>query len=92
MKEKCQKPDQSYQNVAVNKQLEKWKHHCGIRKYIANKLVTFGVKLWMLTDGKNGYFFSFDMYFGKIEQTYKNGLEYVVSGVSLGQSKLPFFL
>lgn len=46
----------------------------------------------MLTDGKNGYFFSFDMYFGKIEQTYKNGLEYVVSDVSLGQSKLPFFL
>ena len=41
-----------YQNVAVDKQLVKWKHRSGIRQYIATKPVKFGVKLWVLADSK----------------------------------------
>ena len=51
-KTKCQNLYQPYQNVAVDEQLVKSKHRPGIRQYIANKPVTFGVKLWVLADSK----------------------------------------
>ena len=49
----------------------KSKHCSGIRQYIANKPVKFGVKLWVLADSKNGYTFDFDIY-----ETYECNLGY----------------
>ena len=64
-KTKCQSLYQPYQNVAVDKRLVKSKHRSGIRQYIANKPVKFGIKPWALADSKSGYSFDFDIYIGK---------------------------
>ena len=73
-KTKCQSLYQPYQNVAAYERLVKSKHCSGIRQYIANKPVKFGVKLWVLADSKKGYTFDFDIYIGKTGQTYQYGL------------------
>ena len=67
-----------YQNVAVDKQLVKWKHRSGIRQYIATKPVKFGVKLWVLADSKIATLLILTFIFWKTNQTYKYGLGYGV--------------
>ena len=44
---KCKNLLQPYQNIATEDRLVKSKDRCDIRQYIANKLVKFGLKLWV---------------------------------------------
>lgn len=54
----------------------KSKRRSGIRKYIANKPVKIGLKLWVLDDRLTGYTDDFLVYTGKSIETYNHGLGY----------------
>ena len=58
--------------VSVDKRLVKSKHRSGIRQYIKNKPVKFGIKLWVLADSENGYTCDFNVYAGKGDIDYDN--------------------
>ena len=74
----CQTFYQPLQNVAVDERLVKSKHRSGIRQFIANKPVKFGIELWVLVNSKTGYTFDFDVYIGTTEQKSQHGLGYDV--------------
>lgn len=80
IKQKCKELYQPYQNVSIDERIVKSKHRSGIRQYIKNKPVKFGLKLWVLADSKNGYTYDFDVYAGKDgkEMTREHGLGYSV--------------
>lgn len=63
--EACRTLYQPDQNVAVDERIVKSKHCSGIRQFIKNKPVKFGIKLWVLADSKNGYTSNFEVYAGK---------------------------
>ena len=75
----CRTLYQPYQNVAVDERIVKSKHRSGIRQYIKNKPVKFGIKLWVLADSNNGYTCDFNVYAGKNGEKYdnNNGLGYI---------------
>ena len=79
IKEKCKPLYQPHQNVAIDERIVKSKHRSGIRQYIKNKPVKFGLKLWVLADSCNGYTYDFSVYAGK------NGGE-TISEYGLGYS------
>ena len=64
--EACRTLYQPDQNVAVDERIVKSKHRSGIRQFIKNKPVKFGIKLWVLADSKNGYTSNFEVYAGKM--------------------------
>ena len=67
---------QSSQKVA---KVVKSKHRSGIRQYIKNKPVKFGIKLWVIADSVNGYTYDFDVYAGRNaghDEPSENGLGY----------------
>lgn len=64
-KAKCKEFYQPSKNIAVDERLVKSKHRSGIRQYIKNKPVKFGIKLWVLADSQNGYTVDFYVYAGK---------------------------
>ena len=66
---KCKNLFQPHQNIAIDEWLVRLKHHSGIRKYIANKPVKFGLKLWVLADSVIGYIYNFLVYTGKSDET-----------------------
>ena len=74
----CRELYQPYQNVAVDERIVKSKHRSGIRQFIKNKPVKFGIKLWVLTDSSNGYTSNIYVYTGKegTEKTNDFGLGY----------------
>ena len=39
----------------------------GIRQFNKDKPTRWGIKLWVLADGSNGYTVDFDVYIGKVE-------------------------
>ena len=65
IKKRCTSLYQPEQYVAVDERIVKSKHRSGIRQYIKNKPVKFGLKLWVLADSKNGYTYDFDIYASK---------------------------
>ena len=80
IKSKCKLLYQPRQNVSIDERMVKSKHRSGIRQYIKNKPVKFGIKLWVLADSHNGYTYNFDIYTGKSTsgQPSENGLGYDV--------------
>ena len=64
-KSRCRELYQPDQNVAVDERLVKSKHRSGIRQYIKNKPVKFGIKLWVVAESKSGYTWDFNVYTGK---------------------------
>jgi len=80
IKEKCMTLYQPHKNVSIDERIVKSKHRSGIRQYIKNKPVKFGLKLWVLADSRNGYTVDFNIYAGKNgdEPIHENGLGYHV--------------
>ena len=61
---RCLELLQPYQQLAIDERLVKSKHRSGIRQYIKNKPVKFGIKLWVIADSKTGYTCEFCVYTG----------------------------
>ena len=80
IKNKCKELYHPHQNVAIDERIVKSKHRSGIRQFIKNKPVRFGLKLWVLADSLNGYTIDFNVYAGKNgnEEIHENGLGYHV--------------
>jgi hypothetical protein len=79
-KERCRMSYQPSQNIAVDECMVKSKHRSGIRQYMKNKPIKWGIKLWVLEDSSNGYTIDFNVYIGKSEHEEQsgNGLGYDV--------------
>ena len=78
-RQKCKILYQPSQKVAIDERIVKSKHRSGIRQYIKNKPVTFGIKLWVIADSVNGYTYDFDVYAGRNaghDKPSENGLGY----------------
>ncbi|XP_057291023.1 piggyBac transposable element-derived protein 4-like [Hydractinia symbiolongicarpus] len=77
---RCRTLFQPEQNLAVDERLVKSKHRSGIRQYIKNKPVKFGIKLWVIADSKTGYTCDFSVYMGSGDGVVhpKHGLGYGV--------------
>lgn len=65
IKDRCMALYQPFQQVAVDERMVKSKHRSGIRQFIKNKPVKWGIKLWVLADSANGYTYDFNVYIGK---------------------------
>lgn len=65
IKDKCMNLYQPYKNISIDERIVKSKHRFGIRQYIENKPIKFGLKLWVLADSRNGYTVDFNVYAGK---------------------------
>lgn len=52
------------QHVSVDERMVRSKNRSGIRQFIKNKPVKFGIKLWVLAEAKTGYTIDFDVYAG----------------------------
>lgn len=80
IKNKCKELYHPHQNVAIDERIVKSKHRSGIRQFIKNKPVKFGLKLLVLADSLNGYTIDFNVYAGKNgnEEIHENGLGYHV--------------
>jgi len=63
-RDRCRELFQPDRNLAIDERLVKSKHRSGIRQYIKNKPVKFGIKLWVIADSKTGYTCDFIVYAG----------------------------
>ena len=61
---KCCELFQPQGNLATDERLVKSKHRSGIRQYIKNRPVKYGIKLWVIADSKTGYTCDFLVYTG----------------------------
>ena len=52
----------------MDERIVKSKHRSGIRQYIKNKPVKFGLKLWVIADSRSGYTYDFSVYTGSKER------------------------
>ena len=79
-KQLCRSLYQPSQHVAIDERMVRSKHRSGIRQYIRDKPVKWGIKLWVLADSMNGYTYNFDIYIGKVagQVIGPNGLAYDV--------------
>ena len=60
----CKSLYQPSQNMSVDERMVKSKNRSGIRQFIKNKPVRFGIKLWVLAEAGTGYTYDFDVYTG----------------------------
>ena len=79
-KGKCLSLYQPRQNVAINERMVKSRHRSGIRQYIKDKPIKWGIKLWVRADSSNGYSIDFNVYIGRAagREVSANGLGYGV--------------
>ncbi|VDI26898.1 Hypothetical predicted protein [Mytilus galloprovincialis] len=55
-----------YEAVSVDERMVSSKHqYSGIRQFIRDKPIRFGIKLWVLADALSGYTYAFYVYLGK---------------------------
>lgn len=64
-KDKCTSLYQPSQHIAIDERMVKSRHRSGIRQYIKDKPIKWGIKLWVLADSANGYTYNFDVYIGR---------------------------
>ena len=67
-----------HQNVSVDERMVKSKGRSGIRQYIKNKPVKFGIKIWVLAESKTGYTVDFDIYTGAKGKGKRNFIYYKI--------------
>jgi hypothetical protein len=79
-KERCKVLYQPSQKLAVDERMVKSKHRSGIKQFMKDKPVKWGLKVWVLADSSNGYTVDFNVYIGKdaASETSENGLGYDV--------------
>ena len=51
--------------MAIDERMVRSRHRSGIRQYIKDKPIKWGIKLWVLADSLNGYTVDFNIYIGK---------------------------
>ena len=57
---------QPFENISIDERIVASRHKfSGIRQYIKDKPIRFGLKLWVLADTKTGYTYNFFVYLGK---------------------------
>ena len=56
---------QPRQHVAINERMVKSRHRSGIRQYIKDKPIKWGIKHWVLADSSTAYVVDFNIYSGK---------------------------
>ena len=64
-KSRCVVLYQPRKQVAVDERMVRSRHRSGIRQYIKDKPIKWGIKLWVLADSFNGYTVDFNIYIGK---------------------------
>ena len=83
IEEKSKMLFQPYQNVSVDERMVRCKGRSGIRQFIPNKPVRFGIKLWCLCCPLTGYTYSFSVYGGRKQAASENGIAYdAVTGLA----------
>ena len=65
MKVRCKLLYQPRQHVAIDERMVKSRHRSGIRQYIKDKPIKWGIKLWVLADSSTAYVVDFNIYSGK---------------------------
>ena len=60
--------------VAVDEAMIKFQGRSSLKQYLPMKPVNCGIKIWVLADSNNGYFWKFDVYTGKTGENPKKGL------------------
>ena len=65
MKGRCKLLFQPRQHVAIYERMVKSQHRSGIRQYIKDKPIKWGIKFWVLADSSNAYVVDFNIYAGK---------------------------
>ena len=65
LKGRCKLLFQPRQHVAIDERMVKSRHRSGIRQYIKDKPIKYGIKFWVLADSSNAYVVDFNIYTGK---------------------------
>ena len=60
--------------VAVDEAMIKFQGRSSLKQYLPMKPVKRGIKIWVLADSNNGYFWKFDVYTGKTGENPEKGL------------------
>ena len=70
---KCQTLYQPHRDVAVDEAMLKFQGRSSLKQYLPLKPVKRGIKVWVLADSTNGYFWNMQVYTGK-EKSSERGL------------------
>ena len=60
--------------MSVDEAMIPFKGRLGIKQYMKDKPVRFGIKVWVLADAVTAYCYNFDVYIGKNAEVVKNNL------------------
>ena len=63
-----------HKEVAVDEAMIKFTGHSSLKQYLPMKPIKRGIKVWVLGDSSNGYFWNFQVYTGKVNNTTEKGL------------------
>lgn len=63
-----------HKQVSVDEAMIPFKGRLGIKQYMKDKPVRFGIKVWVLADAVTAYCYNFDVYIGKNADVVKNNL------------------
>ena len=63
-----------HKNVAVDEAMIKFQGRSSLKQYMPLKPTKRGIKVWVLADSQNGYFWKFEVYTGKDGETVEKGL------------------
>ena len=63
-----------HRDVAVDEAMIKFQGHSSLMQYMPMKPTKRGIKVWVLADSHNGYFWRFEVYTGKQGDTVERGL------------------
>ena len=63
-----------HRDVAVDEAMIKFQGHSSLKQYMPMKPTKRGIKVWVLADSHNGYFWRVEVYTGKQGDTVERGL------------------
>ena len=63
-----------HRDVAVDEAMIKFQGRSSLKQYMPQKPTKRGIKVWVLADSHNGYFWKFEVYTGKNGETVERGL------------------
>lgn len=63
-----------HKEVAIDEAMIKFTGRSSLKQYLPMKPIKRGIKVWVLGDSSNGYFWNFQVYTGKVNTTTEKGL------------------